>query len=59
MGIKIDHMIAVWCSHTSNHGWGGGSHAVTECAEHIHTIITSAQEADNLIADQLRLLVES
>ena len=52
-------MIAVWCSHTSNHGLGGESHAVTEFAEHIHTIITSAQEADNLIADQLRLLVES
>ena len=28
---------------------GGGSHSITECAEHIHIIITSAQKADNVI----------
>ena len=25
------------------------SHSITECAEHIHIIITSAQKADNVI----------
>ena len=30
---------------------GGGrvSHSITECAEHIHIIITSAQKSDNVI----------
>ena len=38
---------------------GGGiqvSHAGTECAEHIHIIITSAQKADNVIPNLDRLL---
>ena len=30
-------------------GGGGMSHSITECAEHIHIIITSAQKADNVI----------
>ena len=34
------------------------SHAGTERAEHIRIIITSAQEADNMIPDQLRILVK-
>ena len=42
-------MIAVCCSYTYNHGGGGVSHSITECAEHIHIIITSAQKADNMI----------
>ena len=44
-------MIAVLCSYTSNHGGGGRtvSRSITECAEHIHIIITSAQKVDNLI----------
>ena len=33
------------------------SHTGTERAEHKKIIITSAQEADNVIPDQLRLLV--
>ena len=28
---------------------GGVLHSITECAEHIHIIITSAQKADNVI----------
>ena len=35
------------------------SHAGTERAEHIQIIITSAQEADNLILDQVQGLVQS
>ena len=30
-------------------GWEGVSHSISECAEHIHIIITSAQKADNVI----------
>ena len=43
-------MISVCWSYISNH-WGGGGvlHSITECAEHIHIIITSTQKADNVI----------
>ena len=35
------------------------SHAGTELVEHKHIMITSAQEAYNVIPDQLQLLVKS
>ena len=38
---------------------GGGSHTGTERAEHNQIIITSAQEVDNVIQDQIWLLVKS
>ena len=45
---KYIYTISVWCSYTYNHGGGGVSHSITECAEHIHIIITSAKKADNV-----------
>ena len=38
--------------------WEGVPHTGTEYSEHIQIIITSAQEADNVIPYQLQILVK-